>query len=170
MGELPMLQQRLATSVMATEDMVGTVGMEDMDTMERDLLRLMLSQDTSEEDMVDMAMEAMVVMDMAVDTMARGRLKLMLSQATFPEAMGMAVVIMARGRLKLSQDISEDTVVMDMDVDMEVMDMDVDTMARGRLMLNQDILEDMVVMAVGMDMEAMDMVDMAIMVEFLLIL
>merc|ERR1711931_383066 len=183
MGELPMLQQRLATSVMATEDMVGTVGMEDMDTMERDLLRLMLSQDTSEEDMVDMAMEAMVVMDMAVDTMARGRLKLMLSQATFPEdmdmedmvmevmvAMGMAVVIMARGRLKLSQDISEDTVVMVMDVDMEVMDMDVDTMARGRLMLNQDILEDMVVMAVGMDMEAMDMVDMAIMVEFLLIL
>merc|ERR1712112_579607 len=138
MGELPMLQQRLATCVVVTEDMgmegmVDTVDMEDMDTMERDLLKLKLSQDTSEEDM-----EAMV---MAVDTMARGR-------------------------LKLSQDILEDMVVMVMDVDMVVMDMDVGIMARGRLMLNQDILEDMVVMAVVTDMEAMAMVDMAIMVKF----
>merc|ERR1719370_1365616 len=78
--ELPMLQQRLATSVvvtedMAMEDMVDTVDMVDMDTMERDLLKLMLSQDTSEEDMVAMVMAVdMVVMVTAVDTMARGRI------------------------------------------------------------------------------------------------
>ena len=77
-----MLQQRLATSVvvtvdMAMEGMVDTVDMEDMDTMERDLLKLMLSQDTSEEDMVAMVMVVdMAVMVTAVDTMARGRLKL----------------------------------------------------------------------------------------------
>ena len=46
-----MLQQRLATFVVVTEDMgmedmVDTVDMEDMDIMERDLLKLMLSQDT----------------------------------------------------------------------------------------------------------------------------
>merc|ERR1719187_687487 len=47
-----------------------------MDTMERDLLKLVLSQDTSEEDMVAMVMVVdMVVMVTAVDTMARGRLK-----------------------------------------------------------------------------------------------
>merc|ERR1711973_929564 len=125
----------------------------------------------------------MEAMDMAVVTMAKGRLKLMLSLATFPEdmdmedmvmevmeAMDMAVVTMARGRLKQSQDILEDMVVMVMDVDMEVMDMDVDIMERGRLMLSQDILEDMEVMAVDMDMEVMGMVDMAIMVNFYLIL
>merc|ERR1711887_234330 len=112
--ELPMLQQRLATSVvvtedMAMEDMVDTVDMVDMDTMERDLLKLMLSQATFPEDMdmEDMVMEVMEDMDMAVVTMVRGRLKL---------------------RLKLSQDILEDMVVMVMDVDMEVMDMDVDIM------------------------------------------
>jgi len=46
-----MLQQRLATFVVVTEamgmeGMLDTVDMEDMDIMERDLLRLMLSQDT----------------------------------------------------------------------------------------------------------------------------
>merc|ERR1712002_979321 len=95
----------------------------------------------------------MVDMVTAVDTMARGRLKpklkLMLSQATFPEDMDMGDMVMEV---------------------MVAMGMDVATMARGRLMLNQDILEDMVVMATDMDMGAMDMVDMAIMVEFLLIL
>merc|ERR1712212_975469 len=80
--------------------------MGDVDTMARGrlklLLKLMLSQDTSEamvamDIAVDMAMEAM---DMDVDTMERGRLKLM-----------------------LSQDISEDMVVMVVDMDMVVMDM-----------------------------------------------
>ena len=76
-----MLQQRLATSVVVTEDMgmegmVDTVDMEDMDTMERDLLKLKLSQDISEEDMEAMVMAVdMVVMVTAVDTMARERLK-----------------------------------------------------------------------------------------------
>ena len=76
-----MLQQRLVTSVVVTEDMamegmVDTVDMVDMDTMERDLLKLMLSQDTSEEDMEVMVMDVdMVDMVIAVDTMARGRLK-----------------------------------------------------------------------------------------------
>ena len=68
-----MLLQRLATLAVAMEAMVAMV-MEDMGAtvMERDLLKLMLSQDTSEEDMV---MEVMVVMD--VDTvMERGRLML----------------------------------------------------------------------------------------------
>merc|ERR1711887_321305 len=120
--------------------MVDTVDMVDMDTMERDLLKLKLSQATFPEDMdmEDMVMEVMEDMDMAVDTMARGR-------------------------LKLSQDILEDTVVMVMDVDMEVMDMDVDTMERGRLMLNQDIMVDT---AEDMDMVVMVMVvDMAITVK-----
>merc|ERR1711862_294655 len=123
--ELPMLLQRLATLAVAMEAMVAMV-MEDMGAtvMERDLLKLMLSQDTSEEDMV---MEVMVVMD--VDT------------------------VMERGRLKPS----EDTAV---DMDMVVMvDMVVDTMERGRLMLSQDTL--------AVDMEAMvDMVmeDMGAMV------
>ena len=64
-----MLLQRLATLAVAMEAMVAMV-MEDMGAtvMERDLLKLMLSQDTSEEDMV---MEVMVAMD--VDTMARER-------------------------------------------------------------------------------------------------
>ena len=76
-----MLQQRLATFVVVTEDMgmedmVDTVDMVDMDIMERDLLKLMLSQDTSEEDMEVMVMDVdMVDMVIAVDTMARGRLK-----------------------------------------------------------------------------------------------
>merc|ERR1719315_566258 len=86
------------------------------------------------------------------------------------EAMVMDVDIMERGKLMLNQDILEDMVVMVMDVDMEAMVMDVDIMERGKLMLNQDILEDMVVMDVDMDIGAMDMVDMAIMVELLLVL
>merc|ERR1711937_1072045 len=99
---------------MGMEGMGDTVDMEDMDTMERDLLKLMLSQATFPEDMdrEDMDTEVMVVMDMDVDTMARER-------------------------LKLNQDILEGMVVMVMDVDMAAMDMDVDIMARGRLMLNQ---------------------------------
>merc|ERR1711954_496843 len=113
--------------------------------MERDLLKLKLSQDISEEDMEAMVM-AVDMEDMDTEVMV---------------AMDMDVGTMARERLKLSQDILEDMVVMVMDVDMVVMDMDVDIMARGRLMLNQDILEDMVVMAVVTDMEAMAMVDMA---------
>merc|ERR1719153_1407837 len=111
------------------EDMVDTVDMVDMDTMERDLLKLMLSQATFPEDMVIEVMEDM----------------------------DMAVVTMARGRLKLSQDILEGMVVMVMDVDMEAMDMDMDIMARGRLKLSQDILEGMVVMVMDVDMEVMDM-------------
>merc|ERR1711942_82015 len=99
-----MLQQRLATCVVVTEDMgmegmVDTVDMEDMDTMERDLLKLKLklSQDISEEDMEAMVMAVdMVVMVTVVDTMARGR---------------------------LNQDILEDMVVMAVDMDMGVMDM-----------------------------------------------
>merc|ERR1712168_799041 len=115
-----MLQQRLATSVVVMEDMamevmVDTMAMVDID-MERDLLKLMLSQDTSEEDMADMVMVVdMVVMVIAVGSMARGRLKLylklMLSQATFPEDMDMGDMVMEA---------------------MVVMDMAVDTMARGR--------------------------------------
>merc|ERR1719234_549958 len=78
------------------------------------------------------------------------------------EATDMDVDTMERGRLKLmlSQDTSEDMVVM------EVMDMDVDTMERGTLKLSQDILEGMVVMGVDMDMVVTDMVDMVILVEF----
>merc|ERR1712013_754957 len=126
---------------MGMEGMVDTVDMEDMDTMERDLPKLKLSQDTSEEDMEAMVMAVdMVAMVTAVVTMAREKLKLMLSQATFPEDMDTEVMV--------------------------VMDMDMDTMARGRLTLNQDILEDTVVTAVVTDMEAMAMVDMAIMVKF----
>merc|ERR1719317_1126273 len=113
-------------------DMVMEVTDMGVDTMERGRLRLqlklMLSQDTSE-DMVAMAMAVdmvMEVMDMDVVTMARERLKLM-----------------------LSQDTSEDMVAMAMAVDMvmEVTDMDVDTMEREKLKLSQGILEDMVVMS-----------------------
>ena len=64
-----MLPQRLdtvvATDMVATEDMVAMEAMAE-DTMVKDPLTLMLSQDTSPEDMdmEDMvAMEAMVVMD-----------------------------------------------------------------------------------------------------------
>ena len=64
-----MLPQRLdtvvATDMVATEDMVAMEAMAE-DTMGKDPLKLMLSQDTSPEDMdmEDMvAMEAMVVMD-----------------------------------------------------------------------------------------------------------
>jgi len=76
-----MLQQRLATFVVVTEDMgmedmVDTVDMVDMDIMERDLLKLMLSQDTSEVMVATVIAVDMEVMDMDVDTMERGRLKL----------------------------------------------------------------------------------------------
>ena len=64
-----MLPQRLdtvvATDMVATEDMVAMEAMAE-DTMGKDPLKLMLSQDTFPEDMdmEDMvAMEAMVVMD-----------------------------------------------------------------------------------------------------------
>merc|ERR1712055_968312 len=103
--ELPMLQQRLATFGVVTEDMgmedmVDTVDMVDMDIMERDLLKLMPSQDTSE--------------DMAVMVTAVG----MVMEVTV-----MDVDTMERGRLKLSPDILEDTVVMVVDMDMVVTDM-----------------------------------------------
>merc|ERR1712243_44484 len=114
--------------------------------MARGRLKLMLSQDISE-DMADMAMAVdmvMEVMDMDVDTMERERLRLM-----------------------LSQDTSEDMVAMVMAVDMamEVTDMDVDTMERGRLKLSQGIFVDMVVRVVEMDMVVTDMVDMVITVK-----
>merc|ERR1712002_67976 len=124
-----------------------------VDIMERGRLKLwlklMLSQDTSEDMVamvivVDMVMEAM---DMDVDTMERERLKLMLSQDT-------------------SEDMVDMVIAVDMVV-MEVMDMDADTMERGMLRLSQDILEDMVVMGVDMDMVVTDMVDMVIMVKIL---
>merc|ERR1712168_1712427 len=115
--------------------------MVDMGIMERDLLKLMLSQDTSED------MAVMEVMDMDVDTMERGKLKLLL-------------------KLMLSQDTSEDMAAMVIAVDMVVMDTDVDTMERGTLRLSQDILDDMVVMVVDMDMVVTDMVDMVIAVNF----
>merc|ERR1712212_175772 len=78
---LPMLQQRLATFVVVTEDMgmedmVDTVDMVDMDIMERDLLKLMLSQDISEDMAAMVTAVDMVVTDMDGDTMERGRLKL----------------------------------------------------------------------------------------------
>merc|ERR1719312_213626 len=81
--------------------------------MERDLLKLMPSQDTTEEDM-----EVMVMVDMAVDTvMERGRL--MPSQDTAVD-MDMVVMVdmdvdtvMERGRLMPSQDtLEEDMAVM----------------------------------------------------------
>merc|ERR1712154_578235 len=55
-----MLNQDTSMVAMVMEDTVATV-------MERDLLKLMLSQDTTEEDMV-------VMVDMVVDTTERGRL------------------------------------------------------------------------------------------------
>merc|ERR1712029_859636 len=72
----------------------------DVDTMARERLKLMLSQDTSED---------MVAMVMAVDMVM--------------EVTDMDVDTMERGRLKLSQGILEDMVVMVVDMDMVVMDM-----------------------------------------------
>merc|ERR1712212_816577 len=80
------------------------VDMVHMDIMERDLLKLRLSQDTSEEGKV------MEVMVMVVDL----------------EDMATDVDTMARGRLKLSQDILEDMVDTVGDMDMVVMVMAVD--------------------------------------------
>merc|ERR1712154_486653 len=59
-----------------------------VDTMERG--RLMLNQDTSEE---DMAMEAMVMEDTVATVMERDLLKLMLSQDTLEEDMAVMVVM-----------------------------------------------------------------------------
>merc|ERR1711872_316429 len=79
-------------------------------TMERGRLKLKPNLDTSEEDMVDMAM-----VDTAVATMERGRL--MLNLDTSEEDMVdmdmvvMVVATMERGRLMLSLDISEEDMV-----------------------------------------------------------
>merc|ERR1712154_214205 len=59
-----------------------------VDTMERG--RLMLNQDTSEE---DMAMEAMVMEDTVATVMERDLLKLMLSPDTLEEDMAVMVVM-----------------------------------------------------------------------------
>merc|ERR1719430_2085727 len=95
-------------------DMVMEVTDMDVDTMERGrlklLLKLMLSQDTSEDMVVTAVDMAMEVTDMDVDTMERGR-------------------------LKLSQDILEDMVVMVMDMDMVVTDM-VDMVITVKFLLN----------------------------------
>ena len=88
-------------------------------TMERGRLRLKLSLDTSEEDMVDMAM-----VDTAVATMARGRLRLSLDTSEEDmvdmDMVVMAVATMERGRLMLSLDILEEDMV---DMAMAVMAM-----------------------------------------------
>merc|ERR1719348_2361246 len=116
------------------------------DTMVKDLLKLMPSQDTSPEDMVDMVMEAMVVMD----TMERERLKP--SQDMADMVMVDMVVDMAdtdaattvRGRLKPNQDTSPE--VMDTGaMAMEAMAA-MDTMERGRPKPSQDISEAMAAM------------------------
>merc|ERR1719289_634405 len=73
----------------------------DMVTMERERLKLMLSQDISED------MAAMVI---AVDMVVM-------------EVTDMVVDTMERGMLKLSPDILEDMVVMGVDMDMVVTDM-----------------------------------------------
>merc|ERR1711872_39010 len=119
-----MLPQRLdtvvATDMVATEDMVAMEAMAE-DTMVKDPLTLMLSQDTFPEDMdmEDMvAMEAMVVMD----TMERERLKPsqdMVDMVTVDMVVDMAdtdAATTVRGRLKPNQDTSPE--VMDMVVDM----------------------------------------------------
>merc|ERR1711862_376145 len=130
-SELPMLPQRLDTVV--AMDMVAMGDMVAMaeDTMGKDPLKLMLSQDTFQGDMdtEDMvAMEAMVVMD----TTERGKqmllLKLMPSQDTSPEDMvdmvmeameAMAVMdTMERGRPKPSHYIIIVNLVLASAVDM----------------------------------------------------
>merc|ERR1719347_1866373 len=117
---------------MVMEDMEATV-------MERDLLKLMPSQDTTEEDME-------VMVDMAVDTVIeRGRLKP--SQDTAVD-MDMVVMVdmvvdtMERGRLMLSQD----PLAVDMEamVDMVMEDMGAMVMERDllKLMPSQDTTEE----------------------------
>merc|ERR1711862_595007 len=135
--ELPMRLQRLATLAVAMEAMVAMV-MEDMGAtvMERDLLKLMLSQDTSEEDME-------VMVDMAVDTvMERGRLKPSQDTAVDMVMVDMVVDTMERGRLMLSQD----TLAVDMEamVDMVMEDMGAMVMERDllKLMPSQDTTEE----------------------------
>merc|ERR1711882_7994 len=93
--------------MVAMEDMAMVVMDMAVASMERGRLRLKLSLDTSEEDMVDMAM-----VDTAVATMARGRLKLSLDTSE-EDMVVMAVATMERGRLrlKLSLDTSEEDMV-----------------------------------------------------------
>merc|ERR1712098_301712 len=107
----------------------------DMDSMEREMLRLKLNQDTLEGITVteDMAMD--------MDSMARGMPKL--NQATCTEVM-------------------EDMVVMALDI--EDMAMDMGSMARGMLKLNQASCTEVMEVIMEEDiMEVMDMVDMVIM-------
>merc|ERR1711921_9984 len=122
-----------AMVAMVMEDTVATV-------MERDLLKLMLSQDTTEEDMV-------VMVDMVVDTTERGSVRP--NQDTAMVMEDTVATVMERDLLKLmlSQDTTEE--------DMVVMDMDVDTMERGRLMLSPDTLEEDMAVMVVMAMEDM---------------
>merc|ERR1719431_1685769 len=91
----------MAVMVIAVDMAMEAMDM-DVDTMERGMLKLklMLSQDTSED---------MVVMVTAVDMVT--------------EVMDMDVDTMERGMLKLSPDILEDMVVMVVDMDMVVTDM-----------------------------------------------
>merc|ERR1719348_2200073 len=87
--------------------------------MERDLLKLMLSQDTSEEDMV-------VMVDMVVDTTERGRLTPNQDTAVDMDMVvmvDMAVDTMERGRLMLNQDTSEEDMAMAVMVVMAMEDM-----------------------------------------------
>merc|ERR1712095_23068 len=109
-------------------------------TMARDLLvlRLMLSQDTTDMEVMvlvmDMAVMGLVIEDMDTEvTMARDLLMLMLSQDT----MDMEVMVL----------------VMDMAVMVSDMEDTEDTMERDLLMLSQDTT----------DTEAMDMVDTEVM-------
>ena len=108
------------------EDMAMVVMDMAVATMERGRLRLKLSLDTSEEDMVDMAM-----VDTAVATMERGRLMLNLDTSE-EDMVDMDMVVMAvatteRGRLMLSLDISEEDMV---DMAMAVMAMEEDIMVK----------------------------------------
>merc|ERR1711942_636968 len=136
------------------------------DTMVKDPLTLMLSQDTSPGDMVDMVMEAMEAM-VVMDTMERERPKLSQDMVDMDMAVDMEVMVdtdavtTVRGRLKPNQDTSPEA--MDM-VAMEAMEAmaAVDTMERGRPKPSQDMV--MVDIAVDMVMA----VDMAIMVKLYL--
>merc|ERR1711872_1162706 len=119
---------------MDMEDMVAMEAMVVMDTTERGkqmlYLKLMPSQDTSPEDMVDMVMEAMEAM-VVMDTMERERLKPSQDMADTDAA------TTVRGRLKPNQDTSPE--VMDTGaMAMEAMAA-MDTMERGRPKPSQDI-------------------------------
>merc|ERR1711982_58599 len=117
-----------------------------MDSMEREMLRLKLNQDTLEgitvtEDMVMVLDIEDMAMDM--DSMARGMPKL--NQATCTEVMEVMVV---------------------MALDIEDMAMDMGSMARGMLKLKQASCTEVMEVIMEEDiMEVMDMVDMVIMVK-----